>query len=120
MLFLAEKTRMDGTGKTKFDIKTAVAARHDSSGYKESGNNISDLVCNIYDLEGNYREWTSEANGGIYRVFRGGYYNGSTSASYRNNEGNYGYPNDPAGTRGYYSSRRCTLCGIVKTAKLEN
>ena len=71
MKFIAEKTRYDGTGVTTFDIKTKETARHDSTLSRASGSNISDLVCNIYDLEGNYVEWTSEANSDYLRVLRG-------------------------------------------------
>ena len=43
---------------------------------------------NIYDLAGNYLEWTQEANSTVYRVMRGGNYGLSGSnypASYRRN-----------------------------------
>ena len=53
----------------------------------------SDYWCanNVYDLAGNYRDWTQEASYTLTRVYRGGYYNNSGSsnpASARNN----GYP----------------------------
>ena len=41
---------------------------------------------NIYDLAGNVRDWTMEAYSAVYRVYRGGYYNGngdSSPADYR-------------------------------------
>ena len=48
---------------------------------------------NIYDLAGNARDWTQEANGTYYRVSRGGRYNNSgsgTPASDRDNNLPYG------------------------------
>ncbi len=50
-------------------------------------NNKSNKVKNIYDMAGNVREWTMEANGTDKRVSRGGYYfndaGGGLPASYR-------------------------------------
>ena len=45
---------------------------------------------NIYDLAGNVREWTMEADSSFYRVYRGGYYLGAGSnypASFRGSPG---------------------------------
>lgn len=42
-----------------------------------------DRINNIYDLEGNLYEWTQEASGTNFRVYRGGYYNFSISPSSR-------------------------------------
>lgn len=58
---------------------------------------------NIYDLEGNYWEWTAEAGDTYRRTLRGdGYYNGGgsywTPASDRGSGG-------PTGTLGRYSAR---------------
>ena len=64
-------------------VTTASSNRHHSSGKEATGNNTYDLVQNIYDLEGNFYEWTAEANGTNIRDDRGGYYYGSLSASYR-------------------------------------
>ena len=63
-----------------------------------SGQNELDKMKNIYDLEGNFREWTIEANSSIHRVIRGSYYgsplgalgNSYYSASVRN----ITYPNN--------------------------
>ena len=41
-----------------------------------SGNNPKDEMQNIYDLEGNYWEWTAEADYTGYRVYRGGNFYG--------------------------------------------
>ena len=61
----------------------------------------SDKIINIYDLGGNMWEWTTEAVGTSNRVFRGGFYSYSYSASYRNNNS----PNDT----GSSSSSRLAL-----------
>ena len=43
----------------------------------------NDIASNIYDLEGNVREWTQEANSTSSRIYRGCGYAGSESTSYR-------------------------------------
>ena len=57
----------------------------------------------IYDLEGNYYEWTAEAFDALIRTFRGGLYGNASSsywlpASYRSSS-------YPTSTNGYLSSR---------------
>ena len=73
-------------------IKTTGRVSHDlGSGnyYQTGGLNYSgtitynDVEKNIYDLEGNVGPWTTEANDTNFRGYRGGYYDGSGSASYR-------------------------------------
>ena len=82
----------DGTGKT-FNVKTVSSTRHVGSNPTTSGKNEADKVCNIYDLEGNCREYVSEKNtyysGGPY-VYRGG------------DCGIDSYGVAPASNRGYY------------------
>ena len=56
-----------------------------------SGQNERDCMNNIYDLEGNHREWTAEANSTTYRASRGSYYSSAYDgyfypASYRRND----------------------------------
>ena len=75
-----------------------------SSDYRNSGATPLDKMKNIYDLEGNYLEWTAQANSTNNRVYRGGYYGDVSSsvfvpASNRNN----GSPN---GTNDNDSSRQ--------------
>ena len=70
MKFAKEKERRDGTG-TVFDVFTASVARQKTS-KANTGTNPADKVCNIYDLEGNYREWTAQADSTVDRVSRGG------------------------------------------------
>jgi len=67
-----------------------------SKPYKTGGTNYTevytgsttynDIASNIYDLEGNVREWTQEADGTSRRGYRGGRYDSSLSPSYRNGE----------------------------------
>ena len=55
----------------------------------------------IYDLAGNYRDWTQEAHGTGGRIVRGGDY--SVSGSYY--PGSYRYNNSPTYADSYYSAR---------------
>ncbi len=89
MAFISSKPRVDGTGKS-YDITKPDSSRHISGGVAVSGNNETDKVCNIYDLEGNAWEYIAEKNtyGSYPFIGRGGDYASSHSASYRNN--NYG------------------------------
>jgi len=47
-----------------------------------SGNNPDDEMQNIFDLEGNYQEFTSEAYGRAFRVLRGPLYTNSAGGGY--------------------------------------
>ena len=49
------------------------------------GSTANDKINNIYDLEGNVREWTSEANNPYCRVTRGGDYRFKYSPRHRDN-----------------------------------
>ena len=82
MKFIDLEERLDGEGN-EFDISTYDTNRHRAAGAENTGNNLHDLVCNIYDLEGNYFEWTIETGDTAARIQRGGFYNGTWSASYR-------------------------------------
>ena len=93
--FISSKPRLDGTNKT-YDVMEADSSRHLSGGLTIVGNNEADRVCNIYDLEGNAREYVAEKNTyntGNPFVSRGGYYDGNYSASSR------GYINGSANSR---------------------
>lgn len=88
MAFISKETRTDGNGKT-YDVTAALTetgfTRHTGS-KADSGANKADKVCNIYDLEGNYFEYTAEKS--TYRtdipyVARGSTFNRSESASNR-------------------------------------
>lgn len=72
------------TGSDKEKV-TAVTGNHSGTRAK-TGQYGSDIMNNIFDLSSNVREWTSEANGATYRVYRGGLYNTDAlnASSYRN------------------------------------
>ena len=42
---------------------------------KLTGETTTDIMSNIFDLEGNNREWTAQASSTDYRVYRGGFFN---------------------------------------------
>ena len=80
--------KKDGNNKN-YDVRTYNEARHkgDNVGVEKTGNNISDKVQNIYDLEGNCYEYVAEKNNTSYPfVVRGGLYNSTSNyrASLRN------------------------------------
>ncbi|MBQ8042674.1 MAG: hypothetical protein IJ272_00795, partial [Clostridia bacterium] len=52
---------------------------------------------NIYDLAGNYYDWTLEANNTLYRVFRGGYCDLGSDVYPASNRNNRFYPTDAYG-----------------------
>ena len=96
MAFVNEKK--DGAGNT---IDVTVNGDRGGSSPASSGQHPADRMCNIFDLEENYREYVAEKSpyNGTF-VYRGGYYRSSYSASYRN----YGY-----GDAFSYDSFRFTL-----------
>ena len=55
----------------KYDITKAGNVEHNFSGNYNTGNQSTDMSKNIYDLEGNVYEWTTEANATYGRVNRG-------------------------------------------------
>ncbi len=94
MKFINKK--QDGTGNT-YDVAEYSEPRHTKK-LDFSGQNISDKVCNIYDLEGNCYEYIAEKNSRHTSnpfVTRGGQY-GSTGSS-----SNRGYYYDGANTNLY-------------------
>ncbi|MBR6033805.1 MAG: hypothetical protein IKP28_03595 [Clostridia bacterium] len=68
------------------DVDKAVSARHTGS-KAASGANRNDLVCNIYDLEGNYCEYTGRAVGA-----------NSTNGNRNGNAGTYNYTKECTST----------------------
>ncbi len=75
-----------------------------SSDYRNSGATLLDKMKNIYDLEGNYFEWTAQAYSTYSRVLRGGYYDLVSSsnfvpASLRRYDGNPNITNDGSSSR---------------------
>ena len=86
----------DGADKEKI---TNTSLGNNSSGrVATTGNSnyLEDSINNIRDLGGNLMEWTLEACGQNFRIFRGGNFNHNFSPSYRsfntpdNNPGDYG------------------------------
>ena len=55
----------------KYDITKAGNVEHNFSGNYNTGNQSTDMSKNIYDLEGNVFEWTTEASLTYCRVYRG-------------------------------------------------
>ena len=77
MAFIASKDRVDGTNQP-YEVTKENTSRHVGDSVTISGNNNADKVCNIYDLEGNAREFVAEKNTLFdYYPFveRGGSYN---------------------------------------------
>ena len=55
----------------KYDVTKVGNVEHNFSSNYNTGNQSTDMSKNIYDLEGNVYEWTTEANDTLYRVGRG-------------------------------------------------
>ena len=93
MLFVNGKTRyLNGTtANGTYNVKATDQVDHNLSNPYETGNTAytgtegtyKDMVCNIYDLEGNLTVWTTEAYSNGSRIMRGGFYKQSSSASSR-------------------------------------
>ncbi len=90
--------KQDGSSDTDktYNVTQSKESRHTGS-KAPSGQNVADRVCNIFDLEGNCYEYVAEKDsyyGYNPFVLRGGSYDGSNSASYRNNNNGTAYSND--------------------------
>ena len=85
MAFVNGKQDGSSDADKTYDVTKVKKSRHTGSP-DESGQNVADRVCNIFDLEGNYLEYVAEKNS-YYDltpfVGRGGDYNRSYSASDR-------------------------------------
>lgn len=90
------KYLLQGTSKTK--VLSSENAPHDLGEIYTTGSVATDEINNIYDLEGNTREWTAEANYITQRVLRGGFCNYSQSPSSRMGRDPFNTYNN-AGTR---------------------
>ena len=64
-----------------------------------SGQNALDCMKNIYDLEGNYSEWTMEANSSENRISRSSNFDGTANVNY--NPASIGWNNLPTSAGGY-------------------
>ena len=83
--------KQDGAGNT---IDVTVNKDRGGSSPASSGQHSADRVCNIFDLEGNYYEYVAEKDpydNNFSFVYRGGDYNASLSASYRDDLDGYAY-----------------------------
>ena len=60
--------------------------------------NEADKINNIFDLEGNMREWTKAADDTSVRSFRGGFFGYASELSYRDYD-------EPDSAKGFYSCR---------------
>ena len=86
MAFVNGKQDGSSDADKTYNVTQYKASRHTGS-KATSGQNVSDRVCNIFDLEGNYYEYVAEKNSYTVNdqfVHRGGDYSGSDSASSRN------------------------------------
>ena len=86
--------KADGNGNV-FNVTEYDSSRHKGGTVNEvTGQNYVDKVCNIYDLEGNCREYAAERNSTHESSpfsIRGGYFSNSDSASYRGYSEGIGY-----------------------------
>ena len=94
---------LKGSTETKAKLFATTNGNHNGSSAVGCGtyNSGSDVINNIYDLEGNVREWTQEVCDTDYRAYRGGRYNGSYAPVYRD----YFIPYSTSGSFG----SRCAL-----------
>ncbi len=83
--FASDPSKVDSDSSSWENYYNSTGGAETGSGEKRSaGYNEAWQANNIYDLAGNYTEWTQETYDTNYRVYRGGSYNASgTSASYR-------------------------------------
>jgi len=100
VLFLNSKTRKDGANND-FSFIVSNSERHVQS-IKPTGQNMSDFVANLYDLEGNAIEFTQEASY-TSRIRRGGRLDLILSVSNRRDDGY------PYATQGRNSCSRLSL-----------
>ena len=92
-------------GNYSDSVSPANGGNYEQNNKKNTGSNENWKANNIYDLAGNCREWTQEANSTVYRAYRGGRYYSSGSgypASYR-------YGSDPDGSSSYSIASRASL-----------
>ena len=86
MLKWMKGNKINATSSSPTDLSIGNTSRNTTrvTGGANNGQTVSkDKLSNIYDLLGNSREWTQEAYGTDYRVYRGGYYNLSYAPSNR-------------------------------------
>ena len=101
MLKWMKGNKINVTSSSPTDLSIGNTSRNTTrvTGGANNGQTVSkDKLSNIYDLLGNSREWTQEANNTNYRVYRGGRYDTGHAPSYRNYYG-------PTLTNSYGGSR---------------
>ena len=89
------------SGDEFYSQQKSLSSSPSNTGMATDGNNF-DVRCNLYDMAGNYAEWTTETFSAMYSpaVYRGGYYvHKISNASSRNYS-----ENDPSGKK-YYTFR---------------
>ena len=104
MLKWMKGNKINVTSSSPTDLSIGTTSKNTTrvTGGANNGQTVSkDKLSNIYDLLGNSREWTQEANNTNYRVYRGGLYNRSSAPSSR---GSYLPPNT-----GSFNGSRLTL-----------
>ena len=87
MKFVNGKTDGNGDSYNVTTAKTTSGTTRHTGSKAATGANTNDLVQNIYDLEGNFFEWTSTASYANCRARRGGIYSGSYATSNRDSNG---------------------------------
>ena len=101
MLKWMKGNKINVTSSSPTDLSIGTTSKNTTrvTGGANNGQTVSkDKLSNIYDLLGNSREWTQEANNTNYRVYRGGRYDTGHAPSYRNYYG-------PTLTNSYGGSR---------------
>ena len=101
MLKWMKGNKINATSSSPTDLSIGTTSKNTTrvTGGANNGQTVSkDKLSNIYDLLGNSREWTQEAYGTDYRVYRGGRYDTGHAPSYRNYYG-------PTITNSYGGSR---------------
>ena len=101
--FVGEEEKVDEDSRSWGNYQDSISPAN-VSGYgspQDTGYSENWSANKIYDLAGNYRDWTQEANNTYVRVYRGGYYNDSGSLSPGSDRRSYG----PFSTSSVYAAR---------------
>ena len=88
MMKWMKSNNIDVTSTSPTDTNRGVAASYNSDSNRITGaSGSNDILNNIYDILGNSREWTQEANSASCRVRRGGECSDIDYPSYRSGTG---------------------------------
>ena len=99
MLKWMKGNKINVTSSSPTDLSIGATSKNTTrvTGGANNGQTVSkDKLSNIYDLLGNSREWTQEANRTYSRVIRGGYYGTSLAPSNRGDD----YPTNTGSDNG--------------------